>query len=312
MLSCPIYLFETCILLPVQSVVVTGCEGFIGRRVRQALSRSGLRVISVDTKPLASSPDCIQCDITQRDQLQKAFVGPTVSIVVHLASCLRTLSIQNPRRATEVNIVGTSNVLEAAAKAGVRRVVYASSSSIYGSTSSGQDVSEETPTAPEDLYGASKKYAELLCDAYARNHGINFAAIRIPVVIGPGATGTSSPWRSEIFEKLPGGQRWTISIPFRRDEILTLVHVEDVANEIAHLVCAESWEFSCYNAPAEIWNLKDLEKEVLSINQNLKLHFGEAVVAGFARRMISRRFREEFHFAPVPLKTRFREAARHD
>jgi UDP-glucose 4-epimerase len=292
----------------VQSVLVTGGEGFIGRNVRAALAAKGVNVVCLDSKKHSPvSNNCYQCDITDAEQFCQVFSSEQISTVVHLASCLRTASIENPRKATQVNVLGTLNVLEAARQFGVRRVVYGSSSSIYGSTPAHQNTSEEAPTVPEDLYGASKKYAELLGEGYARHDEMEFVAIRIPVVIGAGATGTSSPWRSDIFEKLPGRHPWRITIPFRQDETLTLLHVEDLADQIVQLVEAKSLSFACYNASGEIWHLGDLKNVIRTLNTNLDVGFGDAAVTGFAPRMSAERFHREFHKA---LKARLEEAAK--
>jgi nucleoside-diphosphate-sugar epimerase len=186
--------------------------------------------------------------------------------------------------------------------------MYGSSSSVYGSPLNDHDTSEDVPPRPEDMYGASKRYAEILGEGYARNYGMEFIAIRIPVVIGPGATQTSSPWRSQIFE-LTSTQGSDIRIPFKGDQALTLVHVEDLGDEIAQLVRARSLSFTCYNAPGETWTLGDLKKEIEKLNRNLAVHFGHATVSGFAARMDSKRFESEFHYLPKPLKARLADAA---
>src|SRR6516162_9858775 len=75
-----------------------------------------------------------------------------------MASTLRTASEKDPKKATEANILGTLNVLEAARIFGVARVVFASSAAIYGSKAAQDDISEADSATPEDLYGAAKKY----------------------------------------------------------------------------------------------------------------------------------------------------------
>jgi UDP-glucose 4-epimerase len=108
----------------VDSVLVTGGEGFIGRHVRASLAVNGANVICLDSKPHSGSGRyCYQGDITNPEQIARAFDAHSISAVVHLASSLRTASIENPQKATEVNVLGTLNILEGARKAGVRRRV---------------------------------------------------------------------------------------------------------------------------------------------------------------------------------------------
>ena len=292
-------------------ILVTGGEGFIGHYVRQALLAKGAIVISADLKPPDQiSGHCYCCDITAGKQVDELFDTHQISGVVHLASWLRAASIENPLRATQANVLGTLNILEAARKFHVRRVVYASSASIYGSKAHNRNISEEESTSPEDLYGASKKYSELLGQTYMRNYGIEFVALRIPIVIGAGSTATSSPWRSDIFESLAAGHKQQIAIPFKEDETLTLVHVEDLADAILRLVEVESLSCTCYNAPGEIWQLNVLKKEVQTLNTKLDIRFGEVVVSGFPRRMTSDRFKKDCNYLPKPIKTRLRDALR--
>lgn len=75
---------------------------------------------------------------------------------------------------------------------------YVCSISVYGSIT-GQDhegVSEQEPTATENLYGSAKRYVEILRDIYRQQLGVKFIALRISSVIGPGTAGSSSPWRN--------------------------------------------------------------------------------------------------------------------
>ena len=289
--------------------LVTGAEGFIGRWVRSRLLSAGRNVISLDQKSNSTTPGIFYaCDVTDPRQLQEIFRAHKLNSIVHLASLLPTASKQNPQAATQVNIAGTLNILEAARNFQVPRIVYASSLSVYGSSGASDTVSEISPTAPEDLYGAAKKYAEALGEAYACNHGIQFTALRISTVLGPGATGTASPWRSQLFDFLGDQRSCEISIPYRPDEILSMVHVEDLADVFAILLDAKQVAFSAYNVPSEIWQLSDLGKEIQVLNNNIRITFGDLRVTGFPRQISSDRFRTEFNYKPTSLKERLNRA----
>jgi len=289
--------------------LVTGAEGFIGRWVRSKLLSAGRNVISLDQKSNSTTPGIFYaCDVTDPQQLQEIFRAHKINSVVHLASLLPTASKQNPQAATQVNIAGTLNILEAARNFQVPRIVYASSLNVYGSRSASDTVSETCLTAPEDLYGAGKKYSETLGEAYGRNYGIQFVALRIPTVLGPGATATASPWRSQVFAYLGGNQRREISIPYRADETLSMVHVEDLAEMVAILLDTKQLACSAYNAPSEIWQLSDLGKEIEVLDNNVHITFGELAVTGFPRRISGDRFKTEFNYTPKSLKDRLSEA----
>jgi nucleoside-diphosphate-sugar epimerase len=293
-------------------ILVTGGEGFIGRQVRRVLLAAGKDLISIDHKSVGQSHDGVsyECDLSDAQRLQKIFTSASypVSAIAHLASTLRTASEQDPKRATEVNILGSLNVFEAARQFKVGRVVFASSVSIYGSKPAASEITEADYTAPEDMYGAAKKYIEVLGNAYSRNYGIQFVTLRIPIVVGSGPGTSTSAWRTDLVNALAERREREILIPFRGNETLSIVHVEDLANALTMLLNAPVVSHSVYNAPCEIWRLSDLKKEVESLNPQVHVSFGDKDVNGFPRRLNSDRFRTEFDYVP-DLSMHLRRAA---
>ncbi|HKW68605.1 MAG TPA: NAD(P)-dependent oxidoreductase [Terriglobales bacterium] len=291
-------------------ILVTGGEGFIGQHVRKALTNLGTRVVSVDRRSAgADRPgQCYDCDIRDADRINEIVGSHKIAGIIHLASLLRTASERDPLSATQVNIIGSLNILEAARAFKVQRVVYASSASVYGTRGAEDKAREEDVTAPEDVYGNGKKYVEMLGEAYRRAYGIEFIALRVPIVVGPGSMDTASPWRSEIFSLADTSNPRAISIPFQERETISLVHAEDLAQQFATLVHANRPSFSVYNAACEIWTVRDLKKEVESLNGNLGVNCADAAVSGFARVMDAERFTTEFNYSPTALKDRLRAA----
>jgi nucleoside-diphosphate-sugar epimerase len=292
------------------SILVTGAKGFIGQQVRRALAALGTSVVSADCTSASSDrgEQFYECDIRDGARINGIFASHKITGVIHLASLLRTASERNPLAATQVNIIGSLNILEAARAFRVQRVVYASSASVYGTRAASTKAREEDATAPEDVYGSSKKYVEMLGAAYRRTYGIEFIVLRVPIVVGPGARETASSWRSEIFGLADKSSPQTISIPFQESETISLVHVEDLAEQFATLIHASRPSFSVYNAPCEIWTVRELKKEVESLNGNLRVNCGNAAVLGFARMMDAGRFKTEFNYPPISLKDRLRAA----
>lgn len=253
----------------------------------------------------------LECDVRDRNQVEQVFRAYSFSTVVHLAGLLSTASRKSPVDATQANILGSLNLLEAVREFHVPKLIYASSISVYGSKSvqSGNGVSEVEPAAPEDVYGAAKRYVEIVGENYRERLGIQFVALRISSALGPGALNTASPWRSEIFESLGLPYRHEVAIPYRSDEVLPLVHVEDVADMIECLVEAEQSSFSVYNTPSESWQLRDLAMYVESLDDNLQVTFGQSAATGLPKVIDGRRFMAEFEYTPLPLKERFQRAA---
>lgn len=197
----------------VQRVLVTGGAGFIGAHLVRALVRRGHAVRVLDDMsagtaenlsraldvPLPAVREALGtararwvrladgCEARigdVRDTATAADAAGGVHAILHQAA-LRSVSrsLADPLRTHEVNMTGTLNVLEAARQAGVRRVVVASSSSVYGDTDLPKH--EGQLPQPKSPYGAAKLAAEAYCQAYARAFGLSTIALRYFNVFGP-------------------------------------------------------------------------------------------------------------------------------
>jgi nucleoside-diphosphate-sugar epimerase len=111
----------------------------------------------------------------------------------------------------------------------------------------------------------------LVGDTLARDQAIEFVALRIARVIGPGIKKTSSPWRSQIFEQR--SEQDPIQIPFEPGTELSLVPVEDVARMLVTLAEASRLQSSVYNTPAETWEVKSL-KEAVEEAKGVRIELG--------------------------------------
>lgn len=130
-------------------ILVTGGNGFIGKNVCAAL-QARHDVLALDKKCTGSrdergSVPIAQCDLTDKDALAHVFAAYPTDTIGHLASVLNTALSENPKLASEVNVGGSVNLFELASKFAVKRIVYGSSITVYGSvTETGsRGVSEE-------------------------------------------------------------------------------------------------------------------------------------------------------------------------
>src|SRR5436305_1758381 len=172
--------------------LVTGGAGFIGSHIAEALVNSGESVRILDNLATGresnvvafkGEAEFIQGDLRNFDTVKAAMQG--IEVVFHqgaLASVPR--SILDPITTLETNINGTQNVLLAARDSGVRRVVYASSSSVYGNTPT-LPKREDMPTHPMSPYAVQKLTGELLCGVFTRIYGLETVALRYFNVFGP-------------------------------------------------------------------------------------------------------------------------------
>jgi len=171
-------------------VVVTGGAGFIGSHLVDVLIARGDMVHVVDTcknrrvdreNPQASYFTCVDV----RDAIALAQVMYGAEVVFHTAALPRVqYSIEHPQETNDVNVGGTLNVLEAARKAGVKRVIYSSSSSVYG-MSEKLPLSEKGPTNPVSPYGVQKLMGEMLCQTWSRTYALQTVCLRYFNVYGP-------------------------------------------------------------------------------------------------------------------------------
>ncbi len=158
--------------------IVTGGAGFIGSHIIEELLKQGIEVISIDNyfagkaENLASFHSYnnfheVKCDVTDYDNLKKYFDG--VDIVFHEAASKKNICLTDPRKDLLINGTGTFNILELARDFGVKKVVHASTGSVYGEARYFPQ-NEEHPLNPTSYYGVSKlageKYVRAFCDLY--------------------------------------------------------------------------------------------------------------------------------------------------
>ncbi|MGH7830793.1 MAG: SDR family oxidoreductase [Candidatus Binatia bacterium] len=172
--------------------LVTGGAGFIGSHIVEGLVAGGRKVRVIDDfitgrrenlNGLLEKIELVQGDILDLDLVKKAVEG--VEVVFHQAA-LRSvpLSVDNPLATNEVNTQGTLNVLVASRDAGVGRVVYASSSSVYGDSPQ-LPKREEHATAPISPYAVSKLAGEHYCSVFTKVYGLETVSLRYFNVFGP-------------------------------------------------------------------------------------------------------------------------------
>ena len=285
-------------------VLVTGADGFVGRSVCALMRRTGVNCLGLDQRPCSETSQV--CDIADHEALGAVFRAHRIGAVIHLAGVLPTASRANPELATRVNIVGSANLIEAAVTFGVARFVFGSSMSVYGAEGDGFPVSEDRPARPTDLYGTAKRYVEIYGETLGRTKRLNFTALRIATVVGPGARDTASPWRSDLFDRLSSGASQPILIPYPEDAVLSLVHVEDVAQMLVSLVLRENAPWPIYNTPAESCRALDLKRMVEGLNGSLRVELDSAIQRQTPPVADGRRFVTDFRYQAPSLAERLR------
>lgn len=170
-------------------VLVTGGAGFIGSHIVDALVSEGhsLRVLDdLSSSSLGSVPPDVEfIGASVADEGAVTAAVADVEVVFHQAAHRAVLrSVEHPLATDQANTHGTLTVLKASVAAGVRRVIYASSSSVYG-MGAAQPVAETVPPCPRSPYAVTKLAGEHYCRVFAELHGLETVALRYFNVYGP-------------------------------------------------------------------------------------------------------------------------------
>jgi UDP-glucose 4-epimerase len=171
--------------------LVTGGAGFIGSHLTEALAAQGHRVRVLDNfstgqhsnlTAIRPAPEIVEGDVADADSVGRAMHD--VEAVYHLAAVASVQkSIEDPLASHRVCATGTITVLDAARRAGVRRVVYAASASAYG-IPTGEVQAERDPVSPLSPYGAAKLAGELYTRVFATSFGMETVGLRFFNVFG--------------------------------------------------------------------------------------------------------------------------------
>jgi UDP-glucose 4-epimerase len=174
------------------TVLVTGGAGFIGSHLVDALVARGLRVRALDNlaagrrEHVNPHAEFVNGDVRHPESIAEAFIG--VDCVFHTAALPRVmLSIDDPRATNQTNVDGTLNVLIAARDAGVRKIVYSGSSSVYGDQPT-LPLVETMPPNPMNPYALQKLIGEQYCLMFTRLYGLRTLTLRYFNVYGPRMT----------------------------------------------------------------------------------------------------------------------------
>jgi len=175
-----------------ETYLVTGGAGFIGSNIAERLLKAGSRVRIIDNfmtgkreniEPFLSDIELIEGDIRNMKDVKKAVAG--VDYILHQAA-MRSVpkSVDNPALTNEINVEGTLNVLVAAKEAKVKRLVYASSSSVYGECEVFPEREDFVPR-PISPYAVSKLAGEHYAYTFSKTYGLETASLRYFNVFGP-------------------------------------------------------------------------------------------------------------------------------
>lgn len=266
-----------------KTVLVTGAAGFIGSNLVMRLFHDfrNIRVIGVDSitdyydvnikyerlkeiELLNRDWTFVHASIADKDAVERIFSEDRISVVVNLAAQAGVrYSITNPDAYVQSNLIGFYNILEACRHYEVEHLVYASSSSVYGSNKTVPYSTDDKVDNPVSLYAATKKSNELMAHAYSKLYNIPSTGLRFFTVYGP--AGRPDMAYFGFTDKLVKGE--TIKIfnygNCKRDFTYVDDIVEGVVRVMQHATEKENGEDGLPIPPYKVYNIGNSHPENL-------------------------------------------------
>ena len=242
--------------------LVTGGTGFIGSNIVKTLARRGHKVVCFDLvlpddlvkpylAPWAESVTYVQGDLLNQEHLERV-AEHGITKIVHAAvftGILPDIEAGQGRSMVDINVMGTTNVLELARKVSPERFLYVSSGAVYGVGRSPDEVlREESPLRPHNLYAITKYASELLTRRYGELYGFQSVSVRLGGPYGPMERVTGHRANQSLMKEWTGrafrGEAIEVDDRTRRQEV---TYVTDIAGGIAAVLDAPSLSYDVYN-----------------------------------------------------------------
>ena len=275
-------------------ILITGAAGFVGFHTARRLLGLGHEVVGVDNLnnyydvrlkearlgQLAGAPgfSFFKLDLADRDGVSRLFKSNAFDAVIHLgAQAGVRYSLENPFAYTDSNVTGTLSILEGCRSSGIRDLIYASSSSVYGANKRQPFSTSDRVDSPISLYAATKKANEVMCYSYAHLYGIRITGLRFFTVYGP--WGRPDMAYFKFAEAILSGK--PIDVYNNGDMSRDFTYIDDIVDGIQALVCAPP-PFDAGAAPHRVYNLGNNRPErLLDMITMLEAELGATATKNF-------------------------------
>jgi nucleoside-diphosphate-sugar epimerase len=290
-------------------VLVIGGAGYIGRPLVRLL-RERVDTLSVGHR---NGPDVDeQVDLRHAGDVYQVLARARPTVVVVTAYLLARASNADPHRAVETNVLGLTNVFQAASDLGVRRIVFASSGAVHGGTDDVQcDPMDETMECrPTTLYGRMKLFNEWIAEHYNANFGSEIVSYRVSGPYGWGRSfgrqGGEIPFDTVVAAAAREPREQGIVLPWSASSRFRFIHVADAAASFLPLILSDTLRHRVYNSPGFTTSVGELADAATSIC-GLECTFTDP---GRPVKLVSwdtTRYDSEFKFRPRPMVEWLRE-----
>ncbi len=226
------------------SVLVTGAAGGIGWVVTNMLLDRGCKVVAADDYATGLEREekkgitWIRLDVAEPSLSERLSAYP-IDAVIHLAARLADRSMQEPAADVRTNAFGSMQVFEWVARKGVKRIIYTSSSAVYGSPASADPIKETAPLSPDTIYAACKVACENFLRILQKGYGLQWTALRLFPTYGPThkLSKTQGILNVMMTQLLDGNE---VIVKGSLDRVRDLVYVDDTASAIVGSLFSES------------------------------------------------------------------------
>ncbi len=245
-------------------VLITGGAGFIGSHISKQLLDSGHEVIIYDDFSTSDKSSflsrnsqesetnnekrrtIIEGNVKDSKLLINSLTG--VDAVIHMASFIAVEeSVKDPYKYIDNNVLGTTVLLDSMVKAGVKKLVFSSSATVYGEPES-LPILEDAPLSAANPYAASKIGMEVLCEAFNKTHGLDVIILRYFNPYGPGENHRPETHAIPNFIKA-GLEKKVVPLFWKGEQVRDFIYVEDLAS--AHVAVLNLSGYQVFNVGSE-------------------------------------------------------------
>ena len=260
--------------------LITGGTGFVGSELAKMLVKRGEKVVLFDIAPryeaIESIKDqviVIRGDLANWSEIFNAVKDHSVTSIFHLGAMLSIPSDNNPWAAYRVNANGMMHILEAARLFNIKKIIFPSSIAVYaGQTENLFSIDDSTIQKPESMYGLTKLFGELFGRFYEKKFNLDFRAIRLMTVVGPGAkTKHMTQYMAWMIEHSLANKPFEVWV--NGDTRAPCIYYKDAANALLMLHDAPS-----ENIKTRVYNLAGVSLKAIEFAETVRKHIPSAKI----------------------------------
>ncbi len=298
--------------------LVIGGSGLFGRKTVSYLLQDPdvSSVVSMDLMPprdwfiksiqkYADKFHFVRGDVSQLEDILNAMKLYPVDGLVNWAFIMGAEVNTDPRLSTKVNALGMCNAFEAARLMGVKRVIYASSETVYGTQAmyGDREVTESDQTNPTHSYAVCKLFAEIIASQYSQRYGMSFTGVRPTIGYGHGGRSPAQYW-SDMPSLVAVGKPFSMEGDGKG--LSSLVAADDLGQFARILIKAPSSPHPVYNVGGPATSPRDMAEAIRKLIPEAKITFGDKSMMvpgrGLPWKVSMKIAKDDFNFSCMPLE----------